>query len=435
MLSSQSREITIAEYPFQQPQLRSTFAHVQKNTVIPSALAVINPCDPHLEALKDSINRGEPHDALFALPDADIYLFHLIDSGAISYWDGMTAYRHVMAAQQSANSRMATERLVADGVITQLGHAYLHEIHKKCQKFTLNHTPSISELEQLLLNLRVSEQWVSVIEYYDVTLKILPPDQIEQRMHSPSLAFTIAQNYPFTLWSSTKTNSTIFMPAALKLQLIIPSFTLIEKLHHLSCRNKVTMQPILGNINTNTLLKYHQHNIHPICIYSKRIKSNPIQTHGYYADANAQMLHDLGHTYWMSSLPKQFCDVVTNTFIPQLLNINKLMTSERDTILIDIIGLEQLNDFNLSPLNTVMRQGTTVETLMHEYMLSCFGIGRHINKQFSYQPNGIAIELCRSDDFMSQAEKLTADPITGKMWGFVISYLKQIREILSQRIK
>jgi hypothetical protein len=134
------------------PEFDSLFQHVSRNKLMPELLSKINPDNPKLTQLYQSIKKGDFENKIFHDHQCDIYLLYLIKSQQISLPQGLDVYSYLMALMQFTDKqplkkddgdvkvprKVSVEFLVKDQKISPIGEEYLKDILSRLALMNIN---------------------------------------------------------------------------------------------------------------------------------------------------------------------------------------------------------------------------------------------------------------------------------------------------------
>ncbi|MDR3501284.1 MAG: hypothetical protein P4L79_01715 [Legionella sp.] len=136
---------------------------------------------------------------------------------------------------------------------------------------------------------------------------------------------------------------------------IVPSISFIRALaQECNPAHEVTMEPIFGQINVDTLYRdFHQHNCHPINLYSTWVQNNLVSVHHTECSKLSIAMHDAYYHFMaLCQFEPNALYFLTNELCPALKNLanNKNLTINSSAILSALF--EKINDFAITPNST-----------------------------------------------------------------------------------
>lgn len=341
--------------------------YISKNKAIPDFFHRLNKGSHPRDALcllqlKTALAEFDPTHDIFSNPYCSVYLLYLIEQKQIPFWQGITVYGYCMALMQFTDKQALREgderyhvrqsvdvhALMKDGIVTPVGEQYLNSIEAQYAAFPMlrfNREYFLSEMAK-----RASvDQWLIQVKYQG---------------HS---------SLPAYLPAKTTILDDVLYVARDHHDFIIPSFSMMQLLHQMQCREPMTFKPILGVISRETVLSFHEQGIHPLSLYSPLVKNNLMKVHQFDCGPFFVMLHDVAHCLMANLLQNEERHQVLSVLAPQLKRRAAEMQGykKREAALsaIDRVIFEW-GDFNFSKIKSIPSQRS--EWMMF-YLLSAFG--------------------------------------------------------------
>lgn len=133
---------------------------------------------------------------------------------------------------------------------------------------------------------------------------------------------------------------------------IVPSISFIRALaEECNPTHQVTMEPIFGQISVDTLHRdFHQHNCHPISLYSTWVQNNIVSVHHTQSSQLSVAMHDAYYHFMaLCQFEPNALYFLTKELCPALKNLanNKSLAINSSAIVSSLF--EKINDFAVTP--------------------------------------------------------------------------------------
>lgn len=344
------------------------FRYIRLNKSLPAFFAEIekHPEDHHLhcDALKQAVMAGDPDAAIFSHPNVSYYLLYLIKNKMVPYWQGMTAYFYCMLLMQGkgkhkqslSESDTCTYKLnncmgVAIamnevGSLTEAGKVYLASVERQFLQY-----PWISfKADDVMKVWREGspiDRWLFEIDIH-----------FTRALFGYSQFLEILSKDVF-YWQNNNNGFTRF-----------PSFAVVNAIHADMCEKPISLMPVFGRISKKTLIELHKEDIHPLVLYSPKVKSNTLIVHEFDCGPVPAFLHDIAHAFWANTFSYDNRKLITGEF-RELFKSYYLQAEMKESRVKDLDKLLfEMIDYNMSPFQFYRFDG---EDRLFRYVVSAFG--------------------------------------------------------------
>lgn len=280
--------------PTEDELFAQTFQFIKKNKKIPEFIERTKEDDPKVKQLLNAIQKGNAEDPIFKNKECYLYLLYLMKNKLIPYWHGITVYVYLLARmslmddsllkdidkdlklnmleEKKGIETIKIQHLAKDGKLTETGHQYIKKLGEKLAFLKITEFKmDSSKLEEVILSLPPSEQWLIRVDDIDAS-----------------------EAHPYFVYRDQILRELFFVSYEER-GYSIPSMSITLHLLKLLSPQPLLIQPIFGTISEETEWKMHRKHLHSCQLYAFDVLSNLCLVHGKRTGPLMAWLHDLTH--------------------------------------------------------------------------------------------------------------------------------------------
>ena len=302
----------------------SLFMLIEKNRTLKEAVDAINPQDEAMSKLLAEIKQGRFSLDSFSHKNCDIFLLRLFKDNNISYPVFLTTYTYLMALIEGKNlDGYQYEGLVTtDDVrpvetfnlwdddknqLSQKGEIYVSNLCANFVKLGDFFSTGVKRLKQEVENngMRLEDHLHKQLGAF--ISKLHPAERMVIMMKLPFNEFAdqIVSGYPYVFNKYVRKNLLTNEDEVTDIDLYTPSYSIHEWLSKQICNEPMKLQACFGRLTRETLLAWHQNNIHPYPIVNRYVKYNLTEAHADPWGPFTISQHDIGHIFYAASASKE----------------------------------------------------------------------------------------------------------------------------------